>query len=625
MARCAQASISFFLMWFFSAAAAASAQMVGGAIQGTVKDAQGAVLPGATVVVRNVATGASYEQTTDQTGHFQVPALPPGEYEVHVSLTGFRPLVASRHSPDGRPDGRHRHRARARADRRSDRGARRRGVGQPDLGRGQRPGRRARDSRSAAQRPIVSAARAAAARRAGRAGRRQRRGRRPHAEDFDQRRAARAEQLSARRHRHQQRLQQDAGLGGRRAARRRGGPRVSGAHQRLLGRVRPVGGRRLQRRDALGREPLHRVGLRVPSQLGARRAELLRSAVAAEAGLHAPSVRRRRWAARSQRDRTFFFGAYEGLVERLGVTGVTAVPDDDARRGILAGRPDHAASGDSALSRHCCFRAPTAARSATAAPSTSSPTRSRPTSTSISCASIIGRRRPTASSCASRTIAPRSMRIPPNKPPISMIDEQTRNTYVTGEHQHTFSSAHAQPAAASGSIARCRSPTTGAPSTFRRRPGVDSGRAVRLPDHPGAGHGDGRRLPAAAQRSPEQLADQRHADLDARPALCCGSAAQAQYLQFNQNTTSQVGGIVTFNNLELFLTGRPSNVDFAVPGKIDPDRQVPPVAVRRLRAGRRPADRPAVAEPRAALRGRDRADRGRRQDLEPAQRHRRRR
>ncbi len=43
--------------------------------------------------MRNVATGASYEQTTDPQGHFQVPALPPGEYEVHVSLTGFRPLV----------------------------------------------------------------------------------------------------------------------------------------------------------------------------------------------------------------------------------------------------------------------------------------------------------------------------------------------------------------------------------------------------------------------------------------------------------------------------------------------------------------------------------------------------
>src|SRR5207249_1667730 len=39
-----------------------------------------------------------------------------------------------------------------------------------------------------------------------------------------------------------------------------------------------------------------------------------------------------------RRDRTFFFLAYEGLIERLGVTGVTAVPDDDARHGVIGGR-----------------------------------------------------------------------------------------------------------------------------------------------------------------------------------------------------------------------------------------------------------------------------------------------
>src|SRR5688500_19629552 len=49
--------------------------------------------------------------------------------------------------------------------------------------------------------------------------------------------------------------------------------------------------------------------------------------------------------------------------------------------------------------------------------------------------------------------------------------------------------------------------------------------------------------------------------------------SQAQYMQFNQDTTSQAGSIVKFNSLELFLTGRPSNVDFAVPGKIDPIRK----------------------------------------------------
>src|SRR5262249_25242446 len=40
-----------------------------------------------------------------------------------------------------------------------------------------------------------------------------------------------------------------------------------------------------------------------------------------------------------RKDRTFFFAAYESLIERLGVTGVSAVPDADARQGRLPGRP----------------------------------------------------------------------------------------------------------------------------------------------------------------------------------------------------------------------------------------------------------------------------------------------
>src|SRR5207302_173291 len=47
---------------------------------------------------------------------------------------------------------------------------------------------------------------------------------------------------------------------------------------------------------------------------------------------------------------------------------------------------------------------------------------------------------------------------------------------------------------------------------------------------------------------------------------------QSQMIQFHQNTTSQQGGIVTFPNLAAFLQGQPSNVDFAVPGLIDPIR-----------------------------------------------------
>ncbi|HET8548323.1 MAG TPA: TonB-dependent receptor [Bryobacteraceae bacterium] len=47
---------------------------------------------------------------------------------------------------------------------------------------------------------------------------------------------------------------------------------------------------------------------------------------------------------------------------------------------------------------------------------------------------------------------------------------------------------------------------------------------------------------------------------------------EGQRLQFNQNTTSQRGGIVTFPDLASFLRGQPSSADFAVPGKIDPIR-----------------------------------------------------
>ena len=278
-------------------------------------------------------------------------------------------------------------------------------VGESGHRRGQRPGRRTGDSRPAAERPIVPAARAAAARRAGRAGGRQRRGRRPHAEDFDQRRAARAEQLPARRHRHQQRLQQDARVGGGRAARRRSGARVPGADQRVLGGVRPVGRRRLQRRHALGREPLHGSVFEFHRNSALDARNFFDPAVTAQAGVHPPSVRRRAGRAAAARP--------DVLLRRLRRADRAAGRHrrhGGARRQRAARHPRRP-SRSRCIRRSrdtwtCCFRAPTAARSAAAAPSICSRGRSPPTSTSISCASITGCRPPTASSCAPRTIAP---------------------------------------------------------------------------------------------------------------------------------------------------------------------------------------------------------------------------
>src|SRR5215470_16798706 len=58
-------------------------------IIGTVTDPQGAVIPGATVTVTNVATGVATRTTTDQEGQYQAPELPIGSYKVKVEREGF--------------------------------------------------------------------------------------------------------------------------------------------------------------------------------------------------------------------------------------------------------------------------------------------------------------------------------------------------------------------------------------------------------------------------------------------------------------------------------------------------------------------------------------------------------
>ena len=59
-------------------------------IEGTVSDAQQAVLPGATVTVRNVSTGLTRVATTDAAGRYVFTSLPPaGTYTIQTELSGF--------------------------------------------------------------------------------------------------------------------------------------------------------------------------------------------------------------------------------------------------------------------------------------------------------------------------------------------------------------------------------------------------------------------------------------------------------------------------------------------------------------------------------------------------------
>ena len=59
-------------------------------ITGTVRDASGASVPDVTVTARNTETNASKTATTNESGSYRIVELQPGPYEVIVSKTGFR-------------------------------------------------------------------------------------------------------------------------------------------------------------------------------------------------------------------------------------------------------------------------------------------------------------------------------------------------------------------------------------------------------------------------------------------------------------------------------------------------------------------------------------------------------
>jgi len=79
-------------MLALSVAAAASAQSTAanGAIEGTISDVSGGVLPGVSVTITNVQTGVSRTVVTNEKGLYRAPLLPLGTYEVVAELPGFK-------------------------------------------------------------------------------------------------------------------------------------------------------------------------------------------------------------------------------------------------------------------------------------------------------------------------------------------------------------------------------------------------------------------------------------------------------------------------------------------------------------------------------------------------------
>lgn len=78
------------LVLLLSQAMPSYAQIIYGSLVGSVSDASGALIPGATVTIKNKETGATRSATTNADGTYSIPTIQAGVYEVEVKKDGFR-------------------------------------------------------------------------------------------------------------------------------------------------------------------------------------------------------------------------------------------------------------------------------------------------------------------------------------------------------------------------------------------------------------------------------------------------------------------------------------------------------------------------------------------------------
>jgi outer membrane receptor protein involved in Fe transport len=544
------------------------AQTVGASLQGIVTDATGAALPNADVVVISTATGGVWEIKTDATGHYRVPVLQPGEYEVHVSQTGFQPVA-------------------------------RRGV---QLAVGQNAvidvklelGRIAEEMTVSGAAPVINTTSGALSGLVG---------------DKEIR------ELPLNGRSFQQLALLQTGVT----------PALAAGNDVVGGRTPKIsinGARPEQNSFLLDGTDINNVYNKTPGSsagvlLGVEAVlefQVLTNAYSAEFGRSAGGVinavtRSGANATRGSgfefyrnsaldaknyfdpadkpipdfyrhqfggtlggpivRDRTFYFASFESLIERLGVTGVTAVPDDNARRGVL---PTGTVTLHPAIPQYLDTLFPRAnGRSLGGGAAEYLFTETQPTSEYFAQLRLDHRFKGGNSLFGRYTFDDgRVDRVPPNKPPISITKEHSRNQYLTIEDQHVFSPSLLN--TLKGGINRSVSEadnvrTIDIPPSLSWLPGERFG-YFTITGLVTEMAGDFR-LPRNDYLTNWQLGDTL---FWTRGAHSAKFGVQSQLLQFHQNTTSQQGGIVTFPNLSSFLQGRPSNVDFAVPGLIDPIR-----------------------------------------------------
>ncbi len=281
--------IAAFLLLICIAPSAATAQ-TSATLVGTVQDAQSGRLPGVTVRIRDVATGAAREIVTDAEGRFRAAALSAGEYELRASLAGFRPLLSAPAADRRRERGGH-----ADAAGRHRRGGHRAGHVRPEHAdrRPQLPDRSADHRADSGQRAQLHRPHAADSGRHGVPQPRQRIGGGTRPGDERQRAEPAHQHLPARRHA-AERLHQQPGQQRRRHRARHGDDsRVPRRLEQLQRRVRAQRRRPDQRAHQVRQQPARRHRLLVPPQRRDGRPQLLRRRREAEL-LAAPDRRHAR-------------------------------------------------------------------------------------------------------------------------------------------------------------------------------------------------------------------------------------------------------------------------------------------------------------------------------------------
>ena len=93
MYRSIRVALGFLFLVLFCTTPAALAQGSSGQLSGNVVDANGAVVPGATIKLTSRATAQERETITNDSGDFAFTLLPAGDYKLEITASGFRTVV----------------------------------------------------------------------------------------------------------------------------------------------------------------------------------------------------------------------------------------------------------------------------------------------------------------------------------------------------------------------------------------------------------------------------------------------------------------------------------------------------------------------------------------------------